>query len=198
MNIREKAYRQKIIGISNEGKTKKIIVTHVTIRQSIFFLLLKLFLIEILAALSILIYLVYILPGDLISRFGIDFFAIPVFTAAVVIKTSFTFFIIIQWLEEYYEITPVEIIHRNGFIIKKEKAYRLEHLGSLEIDQNIFGRIFNYGTLRLYNWALDKQMYLYLIHNPKKYHKILENLLPNVDTKKDVFREQLVELENDE
>lgn len=198
MNQREKIEREKLLGVVKLGKNPQIIVTHVTIRQSIFFLIVKLFAIEILAAAALVYYLTNIWPSEIIDQFGLDAFLLPVFVIAVLLKTFFTVFIIIQWLEEYYEIKPNEIIHRNGFIFKKEEAYKLDHMGSLEIDQTTLGRIFNYGTLRLYNWALDKEIFLYLIHNPLKYHNILQNLLPEVDMQKQVFRQKFIDKEEDE
>lgn len=104
-------------------------------------------------------------------------------------------FIIIQWLNQYYEITPKEIIFKRGFIFKKEERNTLDHLGSIEVDQGLLGRIFNFGTIKLFNWATEKNFPLYLIHNPMKYHFILQTLLPEADKKKKVFREHLIEPE---
>jgi hypothetical protein len=101
-------------------------------------------------------------------------------------------FVITQWVNEYYEITPKEVIHKTGFFLKKEEKHMLEHLGKLEIEQGLLGRIFNFGTLKLNNWALGKDAILYLIHNPMKYHYILETLLPNADEQKQILREHMV------
>ena len=195
MSVRAKKEESKVFGTIKLDNKKQIVVTHLTIRQSIFFLVIKLFAIEILAAASLIYYLTNIYPSEIVNEFGLRAFLLPVFVMSVLIKTFFTVFTIVQWLEEYYEITPKQIVHRNGFIFKREEAYKLDHIGSLEINQNILGRIFNYGTISLYDWTIEKDIYLYLIHNPFKYHKILEGLLPDVDTKKTVFRRKLVDKE---
>lgn len=101
--------------------------------------------------------------------------------------------IIINWLEEYYEITPDEVIHKRGLFFKKEERYPLEHIRSIGLSQGILGRIFNYGTLTLHNWLKDRYIYLYLIHSPTKYHQILQSLILEADKEKQVFREHLLE-----
>jgi hypothetical protein len=115
-----------------------------------------------------------------------------------VIKLGFTIFIIVSWLNEYYEISPSEIVFRKGLIFRKEERHLLKHIGEVTIEQGAFGRIFNFGTLRLFNWTTEKSVYLYLIHNPLKYQHILESITPEADKGKKVFREHLLELEEEE
>lgn len=195
MDIREKREREKLLGMVKLDGNQQMVVTHLTIRQSIFFLVLKLTLIEILAAICLIFFLTNIFSNPLVTTYNLDGFLIPAFIIVVFIKSGFTFFTIIQWLEEYYEITPNWVKHKNGFLFKSEEKYRLDHIGSIDLEQGILGRIFNYGTIRLYDWALDRNFYLYLIHNPLKYHKIMETMLPESDTEKKVFRQKVVEME---
>jgi hypothetical protein len=105
-------------------------------------------------------------------------------------------YIIFEWLEEYYEIYPREVIHKKGIIFKNEQRYILKHIGSVTLLQGIWGRIFNFGTIKLYDWLLGKDTYLYLIHNPIKYHAVLKELLTETDKEKEVFREHVIESEN--
>lgn len=193
MNVNERLEREKLSKIIGIGK-QEITVTHITIRQSIFFLILKLFSIEILAA-ACLIAAIWILAANNAFRQDFLFFIIAIFVTAVIFKTLATLLTITQWLEEYYEITPTEIIHKNGFLFKKEERHKLIHMKSLSLDQSTLGKIFNFGTLRLNNWSLDKDVYLYLIHNPIKYHKILKDLLQEADTERHTLREHIVDIE---
>ncbi|HRN95846.1 MAG TPA: PH domain-containing protein [Candidatus Levybacteria bacterium] len=189
--------QEKVINVEHRGKTEKIIVTHITIRQSISFLLLKLIVIEVIAVAGVIFLYMMVISASAVD----DFLALTVpnpltiwtFLLITLVKMSVVIFVIIQWLNEYYEITPKEVIHKSGLIYKKEDRHTLNHLGSIEIQQGIFGRIFNYGTLRLFNWALERNVELYLIHNPMKYHKILQSLLPEVDTAKNILREHVLE-----
>jgi hypothetical protein len=191
--------KTKILGLTTQGSERKIIITHVTIRQSIFFLVMKLITLEALAALGVIVFHALLFSASVRTNINgeLILFNVPLFVILVIAKTSLMIFIIIQWLDEYYEITTKEVIHRKGLIFKKEERHKLDHLGLLKIEQGLLGRIFNYGTLRLYNWALDKDVFLYLIHNPKKHHHILQSLLPTADEEKEIFREHLIEPEEE-
>lgn len=192
-------YKSKMMGLTEEDGKTQIVVSHITIRQSIFFLHLRLVALEIISALGLIVFLFVIfsrnLPGDF-ERMIIEF-NIPLFILLAVIKLSFTIFIIISWLNEYYEITPKEVVYRKGLLIKKEERHLLKHIGEVTIEQGVFGRIFNFGTLKLYNWASERNVYLYLIHNPLKYEHILEEITPDADKEKKLLRQHLVEEEEE-
>jgi hypothetical protein len=190
---------QKLQALTQIGNEQQIVVTHLTVRQSIFFLLLKLFILEVASTIGTIILYSFFSSQDISKQLNtnITIFNIPIYVLLVVVKSCLSLFVIIRWLEEYYEITPVAIIHKNGLIFKKEEGHSLDHLGSLQMEQSIFGKIFNYGTLKLYNWMSEKEVVLYLIHNPFKYHKVLETLLPKVDPTKKVIREHIVEEEKE-
>lgn len=187
---------KKLLGISKNGD-EQLIVSHLTIRESITFLVLRLLGLEAIAAIGIIVFHNLILSPAVRDTVGpqLIVFNIPLFVLLVFLKIILMIFIIVQWLNEYYEITPKEIIHKKGLIFRKEEKYKLEHLGALKINQNVIGRIFNYGSLKLYNLALRKDVSLYLIHNPRKYHHVLESILPAADEEKKVFREHMLEKE---
>lgn len=195
MNVAQK--EEKMLSVEKNGRESGIVVTHVTIRQSIFFLVLKLITLEALAALGVILLHTFLLSTDIAERIGreISLFNIPLFVILVIAKTSLTIFVTVQWINEYYEITPKEVIYRRGLIFKKEERNTIVHLGSITIEQGILGRIFNYGTLSLFNWLLDKEITLYLIHNPRKYHHILQTLIPKVNVGKQVLKERFLEEE---
>src|SRR3989344_8316511 len=174
---------------------RTIVVTHVTIRQSIFFLVMKLIVIEVVAGIAVAIFHTIILSPNVRGNINPDLivFNIPLFVAVAFAKIILTIFVIIQWVNEYYEITPKEVIHKKGLIFKKEERHTLNHLVTLEVEQGLVGRIFHYGTLKLFNKETKKDTYLYLIHNPMKYHRILQDIIPQADTGKQVFREHLLE-----
>jgi hypothetical protein len=192
-------YKEKLIGTENGNGVHKIIVSHLTIRQSIFFLHLRLVVIEIIAAFGLILLLTLILSPDIKQRIGDDVivFNIPFFLALVFIKICAVIFVIVAWLNECYEITTKDIVYRKGLFFRKEERHILEHIGSVTLEQGIFGRIFNFGTLKLFNWTKEKYIYLYLIHNPMKYMQILEKLLPDADKGKKIIREHILEPEDE-
>ncbi len=190
--------KEKMEKLSTQSSMSEIVVTHITIRQSISLLLFKIILIEISSGiLVVLIYVLFMSSSAFTSQnFGLTLGYLAFFVGLGCFKIGLMIFVTVQWIEEYYEITPKEIIHKNGFLFKKEERYSIEHLGTLDYDQGTLGRIFNFGTVKFFNWATEKEVSLYLIHNPRKYLKILKSLLPNADSGKHVLREHMVDIED--
>lgn len=187
--------KEKILNFEKKGKASSITVTHITVRQSIFFLVLKLLFLEAVAAGAIIAFHLVLSNYATMYSLNIAFFNIPIFVLLVLFKTVFMIYVIVAWLEEYYEITPMEVIHRKGFLFRREESYTLDHIGSITVEQGLFGRIFNFGSIKLFDWALEKNMYVYLIHSPLKYHHILETLIPEADREERVFREKVIDEE---
>lgn len=186
--------------VEKSEKGRQIVVSHVTIRQSISFLVLRLLTIEAIAAMAIIAFHAILFNDVIRESIGenIIVFNIPFFIILVALKTFFMIFVIVQWLNQYYEITTREVIYRKGLIFKKEERNKFEHIGSVELEQGMFGRVLNFGTIRLFNWATEKDVLLYLIHNPMKYQHILEDLVPEADRGKKVLREHILEPEEEE
>lgn len=190
----------KVMGLVKNGDEKLIQVSHVTVRQSVFLLLLKLVIFEVVAtAVIISAYLFGSSTSNIANVFGNSYglYLILLFVVFILGKMFVVIFVIIQWLYDYYEITPKEIIHKRGWFFRKEEGNSIAHLGSIDIEQDILGRLFNYGSLNLYNWVLEKDVSLYLIHNPIKYLRILKNLIPQSDEDRHLLREHIVERERD-
>lgn len=197
MNTKDK---MKMLGLTTGSEEKKIFVSHVTIRQSISFLILRLIVLEIISAALVILFYSFLVPTGIMENiFGNSYslYNTILFILFFIGKTLFMIYIVIVWLNEYYEITPKEIVHKTGLIFRKEERHVLEHIDSVEIEQGLLGRIFNYGNLSLFNWVLEKNTTLYLIHNPLKYLHILQNLLPQSDQKKRLIREHIIEKERD-
>ena len=175
----------------------KILVTHINIRQSIFFLLLKLFILDLFFVFFILIFFSSIFTPVVSDSMKLQFISynLPFFLILVFIKILITLFVVLQWLNTYYEVWPNSIIHKRGIIWKKEEKYPFGHIRSIKIEQGVFGRLLTYGTLSLYDYSLRRYATLYLIHNPIKYFHILDGLLPKAEKEKEILREHVVERE---
>jgi hypothetical protein len=195
MSIWPALKNNKMNNISIDKDEKKIYVDHVTIRESIFFLLLKLLALEVVSdVFFIAFYSIVLLPKftETISSTYYSY-VVPLFIVMAVIKMGMMLFVIIQWLEEYYEINPQDIVHKQGLIFRKEERYALKHLGTITLQQGALGSIFHYGTISLYDWVDGRHVYLYLIHNPRKYHKLLQRIVPEADKEKLIFRQHVVD-----
>ncbi len=181
--------------MASKRNEETIQVTHINIRLSISILLLKLILLEIIAAVLIIIFhaSLYEFDGERLAEMGIKIFNIPFFLVLVLLKILLTVIVILQWLNEYYEITKTIIYHRKGLIFKTEEKYFLEKIALVEVKQSLLGKILNFGTISLYDEKGNKYEELYLIHNPLRYAKVIEDLLPKAEIRKQIVREHLIE-----
>jgi membrane protein YdbS with pleckstrin-like domain len=175
----------------------KLQVTHVNIRLSIVFLLLKLLLIEIISATGVVIFLSVALT-EFISQLGFELpiVSIPIYIILVAVKIFLTVFVMLQWLNEYYEITSELITHRKGIFFRHEEKYPMEHMRIVEFNQGIFGKLFNFGTISLLDPIRIERIDLYQVHNPVRYAKILEDQLSDEVEKIDIFRRHISEPED--
>lgn len=172
-----------------ENSSQKISVTHLNIRQSIFILLFKMILIDLFAALLTIIFFssLYssLFPPEIktfiLSTSAIYFFALVIF------KILLTTYVVLAWLNEYYEITPKEVTHKRGIIWKKVDRYPLKQIRLIKLHQSGLGKLFNFGTIEPFDWDLAKFVSMYLIHNPRKYMEVLESLVPRAGHEKDIL-----------
>jgi len=122
--------------------------------------------------------------SDTFADVQLRLYSIPVFCGFLVIKMLFSVYIVLQWINEYYEITPTVIYHRSGVIFKKEEKYILGHIRMVEVFQSFYGRLLNFGTIGLFDYRRNKYEDMFMIHNPMRYSAIIETLIPNSDGKK--------------
>jgi membrane protein YdbS with pleckstrin-like domain len=174
-----------------DNKVNKIYVGHINIRQSIFFLLLKLISLDLMAVLLAVSYFIIVSNKFLSEAFSnmIPLYNLSFISILAVIKIFLAIYVVMGWINEYYEIWPNSIMHMSGFIIKREEKHPLSHIRSIKVERGYFGRIFGFGTITFYNWYLKKYTSLYLIHNPIKYFNIIESLIPKTEEEKQVFQE---------
>lgn len=180
----------------NHENEKKIIVTHVNVRQSIVFLIAKLIVLDILATFVVLVFFSpLVIPLSIEIKTQIISYNVWYFGLLVFGKILLTLFIVLEWLNEYYEITPTKIFYRRGIIWRRENAYDLSlksnRVTSIGVQQSLLGRIFNYGTLFFYDKGVYKYYFLHYIHNPLRYLEVLHDLLPNADIEKEIIREHI-------
>lgn len=175
----------------------KISVTHINIRQSIFFLLLKLVILDLIAVFLILLFFSSISAAFISDTIKLQIISHNIFFFLILglLKIFITLFVVLQWLTTYYEIWPNSIVHKKGIIWKKEEKHTFGHIRLIKIEQGVLGRLLAYGTLSLYDYSLRRYASLYLIHNPIKYFHILDDLLPRAQKEKEILREHVIERE---
>lgn len=168
----------------------KITLTYLNIRQSIAILLAKLVLTDILFASVVIVLYFTLVRGE--ALLGVSFINPPLFLISFavigIIKIIITTYVVLKWLNEYYEITPEVVIHKSGLIFRKTEQYDLDKVRMMDIGDTFLGELFNFATITLYDIRLNKYLSMYLIHDPERYAHVLNILLPHIEIKKDKVR----------
>lgn len=180
-------------------KEKLLEVTHINIRLSISVLVFKLFVVELVSLIVIILLYTVIFTTESPSFFSIslDRFTLPLLVVLAIVKSIVALFIIVQWINEYYEITPRAVYHRRGVIFRNEEKYLFDHIQTMVINQTFLGRLFNFGSVTLLDYRRNKLEEMYNIHNPIRYAHIIESLLPKSDERKVYIRGGIDEEEFD-
>lgn len=166
---------------------QKITLTHLNVRQSIVILLTKLIVNDLLLAVTVIGFYLVITQGEQYYRAIITSTTLFlwIFILIGLLKISISIYIVLQWLNEYYEITPEAVIHKRGIINRKSEKYGLDKVRRISVHDTFLGEICNFATLTLYDVRLNKSLDMYLIHNPDRYAKILQILRPRLETQSD-------------
>src|SRR3989344_9689179 len=101
--------RMAVPSVNKESDKKSIVVSHVTIRQSISFLIFRLIALEIISAALIIIFYSFLVPTGVVeSILGSNYGVLNTFLFIIFIigKTLLMVYNVVIWLNEYYEITP--------------------------------------------------------------------------------------------
>lgn len=93
-----------------------------------------------------------------------------------VVDIAIVIYLFAKWATFYYIIMPKRIVYRTGFFTSDEKSYSLESIQKVELKQNLWGRIFNFGTLVIYNPVLQYDIVLSDISSPRRYLEILNGV----------------------
>lgn len=190
---------EKALGLAKRSNAPGIMVTHLTVRQSITILILKLILIDIITAIVFLISHSILFNTQISSDLNINqtVYNTAIFLFLIFAKIFLTIYLVFEWLNEYYEIKPNAIIYKRGIIFRKVKKHDLVLIRAAKVERGLFARLLNYGSINLYDIRLNQEMKLYLIHNPIKYLHILESIIPDLEEEKQFFAREKV-LENAE
>lgn len=173
-----------------KDEKKKIIVTHVNVRLSISVLLLKLILIEVFAGGLLILWHIglafYVTNISLLHT--VIVIGLPALIFLVFVKTFITIFIILQWLNEYYEISSDMIEYRRGIFFRRVEHFPTNDIKFIDVEQEVLGRIFNFGTITLLNVRRMQFAQMYMIHNPMRYAQVIEDIVPGLVEKKRLVR----------
>ena len=176
-----------------EIEGNKIHVTHLNVRSSISILLIQILFVNLLSYFVIVAGYLFIL-----NYLEAVTLALRSTTGLILLLIVFIgqFFLIVygllQWMNDYYELTPETIIHKKGLIFRKREKYSMQHVHYITISQDLIGKVFNYGTITLFDQRRTKLLDLYLIHNPTRYREVFEKIKPDIDESEAILREEFI------
>ncbi len=153
------------------------LVFTLTLRQSIVCLSLRMVFLQFIFAFAYfpIIFFPHFMPVTQEVKLFAYSFSTAAFVPLVLVQIYLVILIILRWFTQYYVIRPGEILFRSGIFSRKEKTYLLKHIESVTCNQNFMERIFNYGTIQLYNPILRLYIHVDRINNPRKYVQVIED-----------------------
>lgn len=102
------------------------------------------------------------------------------FIAINILKVIFMIVTAFGWIATRYELREGEIRFKYGLIFINEKIYLSTYTQEVTCEQSFFGRLFNYGTIQIFNPVIKEAIYLDSIPNPHKYVEIIKGTLPKL------------------
>ena len=165
----------------------KITLTYLNIRQSIAILIAKLTTIDIVLAIIVIgFYFLIVRSNSLIADVNLaSNIFLGFFILVGLFKIVLGCYVVLLWLNEYYEITPEHVVYKKGLIFKTQEQYQIDHIRRIDVQDSFIGELFNFATITIYDIRLNKYLDMYLIHNARRYAKIFQQLRPNIEIKED-------------
>lgn len=89
------------------------------------------------------------------------------------LEIAVVIYFILDWVNNYYVIKKSELVFVNGIIVSSRRDYNIANLQSIYFTQSLAGRILNYGTIVVFSPALQRDLIMYEVPNPKD---VVENI----------------------
>jgi len=110
------------------------------------------------------------------------------FTTLSIIELILILNVVVRWASEEYEVRDDTIVHKRGIFTTSEEKYSLRSLGNASITQSLFGKIFNYGTIRIYSPLLKQDYFISNVHDPRSILTSIEDDLSDKQSKETIIR----------
>jgi uncharacterized membrane protein YdbT with pleckstrin-like domain len=153
--------------------------THL-LHESIVLVIERIIVVQIIVALlSVLVYaaILGITDSPSLLTIGLAGFALQT-TDAVLIAA-----VILNWERTSFFITPSEVVIRRGVIELKEKVYPYSDIESIELSQDVLGKVLNYGSVYFYSQKAKEEIGITNIGRPHDYLEVLEKFKQNQASK---------------
>ncbi|KXK26243.1 MAG: Bacterial membrane flanked domain protein [candidate division WS6 bacterium OLB20] len=163
--------------MDTNNQSKPVYIYEIEVCQTIVTVLERLLLIEfLLVGLTVfVIVLEQLLLQEFIAQDGNVYIALVVLTTFLM--NIFNIFIIIsvhlKWASNYYVLRSGEVVFRKGLFNTSEERFSVENAVSISTSRSLLGKIFNFGTVKIFNSALGNDLILRDIPKPEFYAEIL-------------------------
>lgn len=122
-----------------------------------------------------------LLPVTLETYLLLNFITLILFLVLItILQTGILVWLLLSWANDYYEIRPVELVHKQGILSKRADTYSYSHIQTIKINQGLLGRIFNYGGVEIYIPTLGYNLNFNEIPNPTEFVELIKNANPEI------------------
>jgi len=157
-------------------KTRTKSKLQLVVRQSIIPLGFKLLGLEILfSMLSILLRNTF--DATLFSSASLSFFQPLLISTVGVAKVILMLMAVFEWAGKKYIIRKDNITFQDGILSTNSKVINSSHIETIGLKQNLFERMLNYGTIRIYSPMLSKKYFLKNVTKPKNIINNIKEVL---------------------
>ncbi len=158
---------------------------YLIIRKSATVLLLRLVTFEILAGSLYLLLRIGLRYLDIQfdTAFTLDPLSIVKSLSFIIVEIAVVGFIILEWVNNYYILTPYEIKCIMGIFSRREANYSIKNLQSVSYEQGVIGRLFNFGNVKAFSPALSKEIFLTEVTSPKQVAENIKDVLQETGNK---------------
>lgn len=160
------------------GQVKTHNELDILVRPSPFFLFLRIFSVHLILAVGIA--LAVLMPSLFLRSVGdieiLYNFKIVMILVFLLIGEVFTLIIIARWVTEFYVIKNDSLTYRMGIFFKQKRVLLIRQIVEVVLIQNLVGRVFNYGTIKVITSQALEGVYIKRVENPNKYFKVLREL----------------------
>jgi membrane protein YdbS with pleckstrin-like domain len=161
-----KTTHSKQLKMEHSNKLQK----YIEIRQSVLVLIFKILLVELFMT------IVHLMIGQLFSslnilnlQFGVFFVGTWELLIFHIVNSIWLLTITTNWATTVYMIGEKQICITKGVFSKNTQSYDIKGVQEVKVNQNLIDRLFNFGTIHLYNPLLQSTITLSKIPKPEIY-----------------------------
>ena len=126
--------------------------------------------------------IIHLLPLPIESLITLNSISIALFLFFItIIQNILLINLALNWVNNYYEFREKDIAHHSGVLSKKKQSYQYQDIQSITINQEILGRILNYGSITLYIPTLDQDVEFNEVTDPKSFVSYLKEIKPVIE-----------------